>query len=315
MIDDCHKHNTNVRTNEQLAHEVKALRGRICKLTIGVGAESEFPSINQIAITYEAISSNDRLNLTSEIIKQLKKDERINSMYEKSFLTRFAHCVSFTILKLSYQFVKSYWDQQLQYLQKPFGLSNEETAQRYFQTMFQEQFRSSLKQLCSRGKKTINSELKQEIIKENQNFTHLLNSIDDQIAEQKGTSEINVNKDELIESCLQSMWSCLLSRPSLKPYPLMFTSNPQFNDKIKSKNLAITEELSEQDDCNNIGYFTWPGLVRSDSGHLLYPVAACRDHFHVGKTSEETRAATNTQRNCPDIEMSKIGRSNGIDTI
>ncbi|ETO09637.1 hypothetical protein RFI_27740, partial [Reticulomyxa filosa] len=80
------------QTNAQLSSEVQDLRGRICKLTIGLGIESKFPVVNDIATTYEGISDNYRLNLTSEIITQLEDNEKIKETYAMSFLARFSHC-------------------------------------------------------------------------------------------------------------------------------------------------------------------------------------------------------------------------------
>ncbi|ETO01567.1 viral A-type inclusion protein, partial [Reticulomyxa filosa] len=91
-------------TNAQLSSEVQDLRGRICKLTIGVGIESKFPAVNDIATTYEGISDNYRLSLASEITTQLEDNEKIKEKYAMSFLARFSHCVSFSVLLLSYQF-------------------------------------------------------------------------------------------------------------------------------------------------------------------------------------------------------------------
>ncbi|ETO24349.1 hypothetical protein RFI_12809 [Reticulomyxa filosa] len=208
-------------------------------------------------------------------MRQLKSNEKIKEKYEITILARFAHCVSFTILRLSHEFIQSYWDEQLQNLQKPFGISNKQLSQTYFQTIFQEQFKSSLLQLCEKGKEYIHSELKKEIIKENSCFQYLFDEIENKI-------DI-IKKNVLIESCLRSMWSCLLSRPSLKPYPLIFTSNPQLNQEIQSKKPEITKEfLGKESGCNDIGYFTWPSLIRCDTNDLLnVPIAACYASFHV----------------------------------
>ncbi|ETO02842.1 hypothetical protein RFI_34573 [Reticulomyxa filosa] len=252
---------------------MKELRERICVLTVGIGIESEFPSMNKIVTTYEEISDNYRLNLTSEIIMQLEDNEKIQKKYAMSFLARFAHCISFSILLLSYQFVNQYWEDQLQYLQTLFGI-NKETAQRYFQTIFQEQFNSSFTQLHQKGEQFINSNLRELLIKENQHFGHLFGST---------YSKMNSKKNELIESCLQSMWSCVLSRPSLRPYPLTFASNLQLNREIQSKNIKIAKKfLGNDNGCNSIGYFIWPSLFRRDTNELLHiPITACYTSFDV----------------------------------
>ncbi|ETO05408.1 hypothetical protein RFI_31989 [Reticulomyxa filosa] len=268
-------HITNIRSNKHLSQEVQKLRERIRELTIGVGIESKFPPVNKIVENYEAISSNYRLNLTSAIIKQFK-NKKLKEKFETIFLARFAHCVSFTILRLSYEFMQSYWDKQLSLLQNMFGF-NKETAQRYFQTIFQEQFELSLMRLYEKGKHFINSKLKKEIIQENTSF----DSIYETIEENKEENKINGNKDKLIESCLRSMWSCVLSRPSFKPYPLIFTSNPQLNHQIQSKNINIKREILGKDkDCEQIGYITWPTLIRRDTNEILHiPITACCSLF------------------------------------
>ncbi|ETN99124.1 hypothetical protein RFI_38363, partial [Reticulomyxa filosa] len=92
------------KTNAQLSSEMNGLRERICVLAVGIGIESEFPSMNKIATTYEEISDNYRVNLTSEIMTQLKNNETIKETYAMSFLARFSHCVSFSVLLLSYEF-------------------------------------------------------------------------------------------------------------------------------------------------------------------------------------------------------------------
>ncbi|ETN98744.1 hypothetical protein RFI_38740 [Reticulomyxa filosa] len=291
------------QTNAQLSSEVRELGERICKLTIGVGIESEFPSVNNIATTYKGISDNYRLNLTSEIITQLEDNEKINEKikekYAISFLARFSHCVSFSVLLLSYQFVNSYWEDQLQYLQTLFGI-NKETAQRYFQTTFQEQFNSSFTQLHQQGKQFINLNLRELLSKENQHFGHLFDSIDNKITEQEekeGGNKMNSQKNKLIESCLRSMWSCVLSRPSLKPYPLESASNPQLNHEIQSKNIKIVKEfLGNEDDCSNIGYFTWPSLILCDTNDLLsIPITACYTSFDVTAFNGNNAPQSNTQ--------------------
>ncbi|ETO33217.1 hypothetical protein RFI_03890, partial [Reticulomyxa filosa] len=107
----------------QQAKEPTYMRGVIRELTTEAENENKFPSVKEIEDNYKAIGNNDQLNLISEIIKQLRGDEKIKQTkgikgtFEIAFLARFAHCVSFTILKLSYQFVQSYWDNQLEYLQ------------------------------------------------------------------------------------------------------------------------------------------------------------------------------------------------------
>ncbi|ETN97262.1 hypothetical protein RFI_40269, partial [Reticulomyxa filosa] len=168
--------------------------------------------------------------------------------------------------------MQSYWDKQLSLLQNMFGF-NKETAQRYFQTTSQEQFKLSLMRLYEKGKRFINSKLKKEIIQENTSF----DSIYETIEENKEENKINGNKDKLIESCLRSMWSCVLSRPSFEPYPLIFTSNPQLNDEIQSKNINIKKERSGKDkDCEQIGYITWPTLIRCDTNEVLStPMSVC----------------------------------------
>ncbi|ETO03498.1 hypothetical protein RFI_33907, partial [Reticulomyxa filosa] len=92
MFEEIEVCNSLKQTNAQLSSEVQDLRGRICKLTIGVGIESKFPAVNDIATTYEGISDNYRLNLTSEIITQLEDNEKIKEKYTISFLARFSHC-------------------------------------------------------------------------------------------------------------------------------------------------------------------------------------------------------------------------------
>ncbi|ETO27318.1 hypothetical protein RFI_09813, partial [Reticulomyxa filosa] len=230
--------------NAQLPQKVKQLKGKVHDLTIGVNIECEFPFVNKIVEDYTMISSNYRLNLTSEIMNQSKTDEKIKGI----FLARFAHCVSFTILKLSYQFVQSYWDNQLEYLQKPFGFSNKQTAQKHLQTIFQQQFNSSFIQLYSQGRQFITLKLKEQIVEENENFAYLFDSILNTTSKQED-DKINNKKNALIESCLQNMWNCLLSTPSLQPYPLEF--------------------LGKENGCNDIGYFTWPSLIRCDTNDLL----------------------------------------------
>ncbi|ETO01171.1 hypothetical protein RFI_36268 [Reticulomyxa filosa] len=94
---------------------------------------------------------------------------------------------------------------------------------------------------------------------------------------------MNSQKNKLIESCLRSMWSCVLSKPSLKPYPLKFASNLQLNREIQSKNIKIAKEfLGNNDDCDSIGYFIWPSLIRCDTNELLHiPITACYTNFDV----------------------------------
>ncbi|ETO00090.1 hypothetical protein RFI_37369, partial [Reticulomyxa filosa] len=196
-------------TNEQLYNEVQELRGRLCELTMGVGIESEFPSMSKITSEYEALSRNYRLNLTREIMKELKSDENIKGKFEITFLARFSHCVSFTILKLSYEFVNWYWNNQLECLRKPFGLSNKQIAQRYFQVIFQEQFKSSFIQLCEEGKNSINLKLEEEISKENTYFRDLLNIIINKTKEKKEDNKLNNKKNELIQSCLRTFFTTL----------------------------------------------------------------------------------------------------------
>ncbi|ETO36786.1 hypothetical protein RFI_00276, partial [Reticulomyxa filosa] len=265
-----------ILTNEQLSQDVQTLRERIRELTvgIGIGIESEFPSVNKIVEDYEAISSNYRLKLTITIIKQLKSDENLKKKFEMTLLARFAHCVPFTILKLSYQFVQSYCNDKLLLLQNMFELSNKESAQRYCQIIFQEQFELSLMRLYEKGKHFIHSKLKQEIIQENTSFDSIYETIEENKEGEKDEKEtdnkINDSKNKLIISCLRNMWSCLLSRPSLTPYPLIFTSNLQLNQEIQSKNVDIKKEILGKDkDCEQIGYVTWPTLIRCDTNEVL----------------------------------------------
>ncbi|ETO05409.1 viral A-type inclusion protein [Reticulomyxa filosa] len=254
-------------TNAQLSQEVKQLRGRIRELTIGVGIESEFPPVNKIVEDYEAISSNYRLKLTSAIIKQLKSDEKLTEKFEATFLARFAHCVSFTILRLSYEFIQSYWSDQLSLLQTTFGF-NKETAQRYFQTIFQEQFNASFIKLHLQGKTFVHSNLKLQLIKEHSSFRSIYETIQESEGEEKDEedNEVKAKRNALIESCLRSMWSCVLSRPSLELYPLIFTSNARLEHEIQSKHINISKErLGKDRDCDQIGYITWPTLIRCDT--------------------------------------------------
>ncbi|ETO11133.1 hypothetical protein RFI_26243, partial [Reticulomyxa filosa] len=116
----------------------------------------------------------------------------------------------------------------------------------------------------------INSKLKQEIIQESASFDSIYETIEENKKEEKEENKINGDKDKLIESCLRSMWSCVLSRPSLKPYPLIFTSNPQLNHQIQSKNINIKKErLGKDKDCEQIGYVTWPTLIQCDTNEVL----------------------------------------------
>ncbi|ETN99861.1 viral A-type inclusion protein, partial [Reticulomyxa filosa] len=78
--------------------------------------------------------SNYRLDLTSEIMKQLKSDEKIKGIFKMTFL-----------------------------------IINKQTGQKYFQ-IFQQQFNPSFLQLNLQGKHFINSKLKERIIKENKYF-------------------------------------------------------------------------------------------------------------------------------------------------
>ncbi|ETO24160.1 hypothetical protein RFI_12998, partial [Reticulomyxa filosa] len=137
------------------------------------------------------------------------------------------------------------------------------------------------------------SELKKEIIKENSCFQYLFDEIENKI-------DI-IKKNVLIESCLRSMWSCLLSRPSLKPYPLIFTSNPQLNHQIQSKKPEIAKEFLGKDSCcNDIGYFTWPSLIRCDTDHLLnVPIAVCYAPFNldVNVSDREESSKNNAKPN------------------
>ncbi|ETO01524.1 hypothetical protein RFI_35916, partial [Reticulomyxa filosa] len=192
--------------------------------------------------------------------------------------------VSFTILRLSYEFMQSYWDDQLSLLQDMFGLSSKEVAQRYFQTMFQEQFNASFIKLHHQGKIFVDSNLKLQLVKENLSFQYLFDSIYKSIEEnkeEKQDNKINGGKNKLIESCLRSMWSCVLSRPSFKPYPLIFTSDSQLNQEIQSKNVDIKKErLGKDKDCEQIGYITWPTLIRRDTNEILHiPITACCSLF------------------------------------
>ncbi|ETO02651.1 hypothetical protein RFI_34768 [Reticulomyxa filosa] len=170
-------------------------------------------------------------------MKQLKSDERIKGTFEIAFLARFAHCVSFTILKLSYQFVQSYWDNQLEYLQKPFGFSNKQTAQKHLQTIFQQQFNSSFIQLYSQGRQFITLKLKEQIVEENENFAYLFDSI------------LNTT----------------------------------------SKHFKIQKEfLGKENGCNDIGYFTWPSLIRCDTNDLLdVPITACYAHLNLNVLNQK----------------------------
>ncbi|ETO29538.1 hypothetical protein RFI_07583, partial [Reticulomyxa filosa] len=241
--------------------------------------------MNKIVTAYDAIRDNYRVSYTSEIMTQLKSSEETKK-FDTALLARFAHCVSFTILRLSYEFIQSYWDTQLQNLQKPFGL-NKETAQRYFQTVFQEQFTSSLTQLLPHGKQFINSKLKQQLIKKKKYRQCLVDVIINEI--EKEDSKLNTKKHALMDACLRSMWSCLLSRPSLKPYPLEFNSSSKLNDEIKSKKAKINKEiLGKESGCNDIGYFTWPTLIRCDTQELLnIPIAVCCARFNVNQTNDQ----------------------------
>ncbi|ETO29537.1 hypothetical protein RFI_07577, partial [Reticulomyxa filosa] len=101
--------------------------------------------------------------------------------------------------------------------------------------------------------------------------------------------KLNTKKHALMDACLRSMWSCLLSRPSLKPYPLEFNSSSKLNDEIKSKKAKINKEiLGKESGCNDIGYFTWPTLIRCDTQELLnIPIAVCCARFNVNQTNDQ----------------------------
>ncbi|ETO09638.1 hypothetical protein RFI_27735 [Reticulomyxa filosa] len=110
---------------------------------------------------------------------------------------------------------------------------------------------------------------------------------------------MNSQKNKLIESCLRSMWSCVLSRPSLQIYPLMFTCDSQVNDEIQSRNIKIVKEfLGNEDGCSNIGYFTWPSLIRCNTNELLHiPITACYTSFDVTVFNRNNASQNNTQSN------------------
>ncbi|ETO11975.1 hypothetical protein RFI_25401, partial [Reticulomyxa filosa] len=150
---------------------------------------------------------------------------------------------------------------------------------------FQEQFNSSFTQLHQQGKQFINLNLRELLIKENQYFGYLFDSTH---------SKTNSKKNKLIESCLRSMWSCVLSKPSLKPYPLKFASNLQLNREIQSKNIKIAKEfLGNNDDCDSIGYFIWPSLIRCDTNDNIKPNHQITPKDQKGAKTEQVETLEN----------------------
>ncbi|ETN97816.1 hypothetical protein RFI_39711, partial [Reticulomyxa filosa] len=97
-----------------------------------------------------------------------------------------------------------------------------------------------------------------------------------------------------------------------KPYPLIFTSNPQLNHQIQSKKPEIAKEFLGKDSCcNDIGYFTWPSLIRCDTNDLLnVPIAACYASFRVivsnGNNNMSHNVKSNHQITSEDQKESKI---------
>ncbi|ETN97815.1 hypothetical protein RFI_39709, partial [Reticulomyxa filosa] len=94
-------------------------------------------------------------------------------------------------------------------------------------------------------------------------------------------------------------------------YPLVFTCDSQVNHEIQSKNIKIVKEfLGNEDNCSNIGYFTWPSLIRCNTNELLHiPITACYTSFDVtvfnGNNTSQNNIKPNHQITSKDQKGAK----------
>jgi len=280
----------------ELYEENQRLRGRLNELTLGPGIESSFPQVQHIIERYEAIGDQTRKECAKYIRTTLEKNSQLEKC-EKSLLPRFAHCVSFCILLESYKFVKKWLEKQFETLQKIFCLPDQRAAQRNCQTIFQEQFERTFKNLEKEGVREVNKSWRKCVEKMEPPFGPLVKNL------LKDREEVDIIT-KLVEECLYCMWLCALARPELQPFPLCFESRVNLQNKLRSypvKPSFSKERYGSENGCKDIGYFVWPSLLRLDTQQWMLPIFVC----YAVKSSVESQPSNIKKLNASEKQDKK----------